>query len=262
METVNVDGIEIAYEKSGSGPPVLLLTGLGGVGRAWGGLIERFAREYTTVVPDHRGTGSSSKPKSGYTIEALANDMAGLVRHLGLGPVHVVGSSTGGAIAQVMAIDHPDTTRSLSLISSWAGPDPYFLSQFEVRKSILLEQGAPAYARASSLFLFAPSFASKHPEEVESWLAASMSKSMDLEIMSQRIDMIMDHDQRDRLGRISVPTLVMVGDEDICTPPFAARELAKSIPGATLELMSGGHLIYREQPDRFFDEVSQFIAGN
>jgi aminoacrylate hydrolase len=259
METVDVDGIEIAYEKLGSGPPLLLLTGLGGVGRAWGGLIERFANEYTTIVPDHRGTGSSAKPKAGYTIEALANDMAGLTRHLGLGPAHVVGSSTGGALGQVMAIDHPDTVKSLSLVSSWAGPDPYFLSQFEVRKSILLEQGVTAYARSSSLFLFAPSFASKHPEAVESWLAKATSNPGEPEIMSQRIDMILAHDQRNRLARVSVPTLVMVGDEDICTPPFASRELAALIPDALLTVLPGGHLIYLEQPDGFFDRISQFI---
>ncbi len=260
METVDIDGIDIAYERFGSGPPMLLLTGLGGVGRAWGGLIERFALDHTTVVPDHRGTGSSAKPRSGYTIEALANDMSGLVRQLGIGPAHVVGSSTGGAIAQVMAIDHPDTVASVSLVSSWAGPDPYFLNQFEVRKSILLSQGVPAYTRASSLFLFAPSFATKHPEVVESWLAKAMSGSSDPEIMARRIDMIMAHDQRDRLSRIAVPTIVIVGDEDICTPPFASRELAASISGARLEVLRGGHLIYLEQPDQFFDEVARFIG--
>lgn len=260
MEIVDVDGIEIAFEKPGSGPPVLLLTGLGGVGRAWGGLIERFAENHTTIVPDHRGTGSSSKPRSGYTIEALATDMSGLVRHLDLGPVHVVGSSTGGAIGQVMAIDHPDTVASVTLVDSWAGPDPYFLNQFEVRKSILLDQGVPAYTRASSLFLFAPSFAAKHPEVVESWIAKALSSPGDPEIMSQRIDMIMAHDQRDRLSRIMVPTLVMVGDEDICTPPFASRELAESIPGARFEVLPGGHLIYLEQPEMFAGTVARFLT--
>ncbi|HEY5652563.1 MAG TPA: alpha/beta fold hydrolase, partial [Acidimicrobiia bacterium] len=225
MEIADIDGIEIAFEKLGSGPPLLLLTGLGGVGRAWGGLIDRFAESHTAIVPDHRGTGSSSKPSSGYTIEALAKDMSGLIRRLGVGPAHVVGSSTGGAIGQVMAIDHPDTVDSLTLVSSWAGPDPYFLNQFEVRKSILLEQGVPAYIRASSLFLFAPSFATKRPDVIESWIAKAMSGPGDPMIMSQRIDMIMAHDQRDRLSRIGVPTLVVVGDEDICTPPFASREL-------------------------------------
>ncbi len=261
MQIADIDGIDIAYERLGSGPPLLLLTGLGGVGRAGGSHIERFAADFTTIVPDHRGTGASAKPTTGYTIDALAADMAGLVRRLGLGPSHVVGSSTGGAIAQVMALDHPDTVASIALVSSWAGPDPYFSNQFAVRKSILLEQGVTAYARSSSLFLFAPSFAAAHPASVEAWIARATAHPGDPEIMSRRIEMILAHDERDRLARISVPTLVIVGDEDICTPPHASRELAESIPGARLEVLPGGHLIYLERPETFAAVISDFLAG-
>ena len=176
---MDIDGIEIAFERRGTGPPLLLLTGLGGVGRAWGSHIQRFA------------------------------DMAGLVRHSGLGPAHVVGSSTGGAIAQVMALDHPDTVASLTLVSSWAGPDPYFSNQFAMRRSVLLDQGVLAYTRCSSLFLFAPSFAAANPHAVEAWIERASAHPGDPDIMSQRIDMILDHDQRDRLATVSVPTLVI-----------------------------------------------------
>lgn len=258
---IDIDGIDIAYEQLGSGPPLLLLTGLGGVGRAWGSHIERFAGDFTTIVPDHRGAGASSKPRTGYTIEALAADMAGLVRHLDLGPTHVVGSSTGGAIAQVMALDHPDAVSSMTLVSSWPGPDPYFLNQFTVRRSILREQGVGAYTRASSLFLFAPGFAALNPDTVEAWIERATAHRGDPDIMCERIDMIMAHDQRSRLDRISVPTLVMVGDQDICTPPFASRELAGSIRGARLEVLSGGHFIYLEQPEAFAETVRSFLAG-
>lgn len=260
MELVHIDGIDIAYERLGSGPPLLLLTGLGGVGRAWGSHIERFAARFTTLAPDHRGTGASSRPETGYTIEALAADMSGLVRHIGRGPAHVVGSSTGGAIAQVMALDHPDTVASMTLVSSWAGPDPYFSNQFAVRQSILLRQGVDAYTRSSSLFLFAPSFAAANPDAVEAWIERATAHPGDPEIMSRRIEMILAHDQRDRLAAISVPTLVIVGDEDICTPPFASRELAESIPGAALEVLPGGHLIHLERPETFAAVVSAFLA--
>lgn len=261
MESVEIDGIEIAYQRRGSGPPLLLLTGLGGVGRAWGSHIQRFADRFTVVVPDHRGTGGSAKPRSGYTIEALAGDMAGLVRHIGLGQAHIVGSSTGGAIGQVMALDHVDTVASLTIVSSWAGPDPYFTSQFAVRRSILLEQGPDAYTRASSLFLFAPSFAAANPRVVEAWIERAGSHPGNPEITRQRIDMILAHDQRSRLSEITVPTLVMVGDEDICTPPFASQELADSIPRARLEVLPGGHLIYLERPETFAAVVSSFLTS-
>ena len=117
MERVEVDGVGTAFEVVGSGPP-------------WGAHRERFAEHFTTIVPDHRGTGSSDAPPSGYTIAAHAADMAAVVHSVGLGPAHVVGSSTGGAIGQTMAIDHADTVRSLVPVSSWAGPDPYFEHQY------------------------------------------------------------------------------------------------------------------------------------
>jgi aminoacrylate hydrolase len=259
---VDVDGIQIAYREIGEGSPVLLLSGLGGAGRGWGDQVDRFADRYRTIVPDHRGTGDSSKPADGYTIPALAADMAGLVRHLDTGPVHVVGSSTGGALAQLMALDHPDTVRSMVLVSSWAGPDAYFERQFAVRKAILESQGVSAYSTASALFLFAPAFARSSPDQVQSWVDSVSARPSDASIMAKRIDMIVAHDSRDRLGDLDVPCLVLVGADDICTPVGLSEELAGLIPGAELQIVAGGHLIYKERPAAFFDAVSRFISSH
>lgn len=259
MERVNVEGVAIAFETRGSGEPLLLLTGLGGVGRAWGDTIELFAGAFRTIVPDHRGTGESSKPESDYTIEALAHDMAGLVRAIGCGPAHVVGSSTGGALAQVMALDHRDVVESITLVSSWAGPEPYFDRQFQVRRAILKTEGRVAYTQASALFLFSPEYAHAHPDAVSQWIESATSGEANVEIMVQRIDMILAHDQRRRLSELNVPCLVLVGNQDICTPPYAAAELHELIPGAQLQVLPGGHLIYKEQPEMFVSMVKRFI---
>lgn len=262
MPTASVNDIEIAYEDAGDGPPVMLLTGLGGAGRAWGAHRERFAAEFRTVTPDHRGTGDSTRAASGYTIDEHARDMAGLLRSLETGPAHLVGSSTGGAIAQVMALDHPDVVRSISLVSSWAGPDAFFDREFATRKQVLAALGGTAYLEASALFLFAPSFTSTHPDAVDEWIGKVAEGGVDAEIMAKRIDMILAHDERVRLPSVDVPTLVVVGDEDICTPPHLSRELATLIPGARFELLAGGHLIYNEDPDGFFETVAGFIRDH
>lgn len=258
MERVEVDGVGTAFEVVGSGPPLLLLTGLGGVGRAWGAHRERFAEHFTTIVPDHRGTGSSDAPPSGYTISAHAADMAAVVRSVGLGPAHIVGSSTGGAIGQTMAIDHADTVRSLVPVSSWAGPDPFFEHQFVVRRRVLTESGPLAYLEASALFLFDPAFASRNPSRVREWIQKASAGPSNPEVMAQRIDMIRAHDERARLDEITAPTLVLVGEHDICTPPHLSVELAEGIPGARLEVLPGGHFVYIEHPDAFFDAVAGF----
>ena len=118
MPKVAVNDIEVYYEVHGKGAPVMLITGLGGVGASWGPQIPLFAKEFLTIVPDHRGAGRTSFPKGGYTIEQHASDMAETLRALKTGPAHIVGSSTGGAIAQVMALDHPDVVRSIVLGST------------------------------------------------------------------------------------------------------------------------------------------------
>lgn len=89
----NAGGIH--YEVHGEGEPVMLIAGLSGVGRGWGEQIERFAGEYMTIVPDHPGTGGSGQPSDGYSIEGHARAMSELIRSLGCGPAHIVGSSTG-----------------------------------------------------------------------------------------------------------------------------------------------------------------------
>ncbi|MFP3914001.1 MAG: alpha/beta fold hydrolase [Actinomycetota bacterium] len=257
MATMEAAGIELAYTRQGEGDPVMLLAGLGGQGRGWGAQIERFGGDYDVVVPDHPGTGGSGTPEA-LTLEHHARSMAELIRGLGMGPTHLVGSSTGGAIAQIMALDHPDTVRSIALVSSWARADDFFRHQFAVRKEVLRRLGTEAYAAASALFLFSPTFFRHHYPVVRDW-QESASRG-DATVMEQRIDMILRHDQLDRLRDVTAPTLVLVGSQDGCTPPYLSRELAEAIPGAEQAVIEGGHLIYKEAESEFYGVVSEFIA--
>ncbi len=249
----------VHYETSGDGPPLMLITGLGGVGRAWGSVAQLFAQDYLTIVPDHPGTGQSPPPADGYTIAKHAAAMAEVLHELDCGPTHLVGSSTGGAIAQVMALDHRDVTRSIVLADSWARPDDYFRHQFAIRKRVLVEQGARAYAEASAIFLFAPDYFCDNYDEVLAWI--EIASGGDPTVMAQRIDMIVSFDESARLSEIDRPALVLVGDADICTPPYMSEDLVRSIPGARLENLPGGHLIYKEAPAEFHRAVTGFLGA-
>jgi aminoacrylate hydrolase len=251
----NIVGVH--HEIHGNGDPVMLLAGLSGVGRGWGDQMDRFASEFTTIVPDHPGTGASAPPVGKWTIEGHAAALADMVRSIRCGPVHVVGSSTGGAIAQVMALDHREVVRSIVLVSSWARADDFFRHQFAVRKDVLLRQGSDAYAQASALFLFSPRHFRDHYERIDAW--CRQASSTDPATMSARIDMILAHDQLDRLGAIDVPAMVLVGSDDVCTPPYFSEELAAAIPGAFLTVLTGGHLIYKEDPGGFHRVVADFV---
>ncbi len=262
MTTVHVDGCDIAYEVSGSGPPMLMPIGLGGVGRGWGSVVEMLAADFTTIVPDHRGTGASGRPDHGYTIEQHAIDMVAVLDAVGCGPAHIVGSSTGGAIAQQMAVDHGDHVQSIAIVDSWARADDYFTHQFQTRKQLLLETDSRTYAAASALVLFSAEFIRDSMDTVRSWIEISSSKAPEPELFAKRIDMIMAFDVLDRLPEIDVPTLVIVGSGDTCTPPYFSDQLAEQIPGAVLEILDGGHLIYKEAPDAFVSAIRRFALDS
>ena len=268
MPTIDTQGISLYYEVHGDpgNPPVLLLSGLGGTGASWGPQLGLFAQRYHVVVPDQRGTGRTTHTADGLTTSRLAADMASLVEHLALGPVHVVGASTGGAIAQYMALDHTDTVRSLTLSSSFARFDTFMRREFEVRRRMAADWDRYALFSAYALFLFSARYTDEHPERVSAWIeagAAAPTSEADREISLKRIDMIAAHDTVARLGEIRRPTLVICGTHNLCTPLPLSEELAKAVSGAELVVLDdGGELIELEKPDEYFARVSTFINSH
>ena len=266
MPFLKTQDISLYYELLGNPThtPVLLISGLGGVGKSWGSQIERFAQRYQVILPDQRGTGQTTRSKEGYTTQQLGEDMAALIEYLAIGPVHVVGSSTGGAIAQYIALNHPGIVHSLTLSSSFARFDPYTHREFEVRRKIAAEwDDTWAVYKAYSLFLFCPRFTRAHPERVLAWIERAAVHPVNAEeraIAVSRIDMIASHDTFHQLDQIQQPTLVLCGDHNFCTPLPLSEELAEAIPGAEfIVFKEAGELIELEQEVEFFQTVSSFI---
>ena len=192
--------------------------------------------------------------------------MAALVEGLGVGPVHVVGSSTGGAIAQELALHHGEIVRSLVIASSFARFAAYMRRQFEVRAIMAAHWGKPDMFAGYSLFLFSPRYTRDHPERVQDWIdrgAGSPSRPEDREIGLKRIAMITAHDALADLPRINHPTLVLCGEHNHCTPVPLSEEIAAAIPGAELVIFpGGGELIELEMPDAFAGRVRDFVLAH
>jgi len=159
---------------------------------------------------------------------------------LGIDTAHFVGHSTGGAIGQVIATEHPDRLRSLVLSATWAGPDPFFRRLFESRKQTLLDSGVAAYLRASVLFQATPRWVSENDEFITELHRVTAASYPPVEVVASRIDAILRHDRRRQLLQIRLPTLVIVARDDTITPPFYSEELASAIPGAKLIVLDGG----------------------
>ena len=242
MPKISIGDAELYYEETGRGEPLLLVPGLSGRGSFWAGQVPDFARDFRVVVHDHRGTGRSSHSRIRYSVEQMAADLVRLMDTLGIEAVHLVGHSTGGAIGQVLALEHPRRLRSLVLSATWAGPDPYFQRLFESRKGVLLSQGVEAYVRASALFMTPPAWISANDALLTEQHQAALAEAAPVEVTASRSDAILRHDRRARLGDIRVPALVVVAQDDIITPRFYSDELASRIPGAKLVVLdTGGH---------------------
>ena len=242
MPIVSIGDAELYYEETGRGEPLLLVPGLSGRGSFWANQAPDFSRDFRVIVHDHRGTARSTHSRIRYSVEQMADDVLRLMDALGVDSAHLVGHSTGGAIGQVIALEHPHRLRSLVLSATWAGPDPYFQRLFESRKGVLLSQGVEAYLRASALFLAPPGWISANDALLTEQHKAALSEAAPVEVIASRIDAILRHDRRARLGEIRVPTLVIVAQDDIITPRFYSDELASRVPGAKLVVLdSGGH---------------------
>lgn len=134
--TVETNGIHIRYAVAGAGPPVVLLHGFPETGRTWAPLMRRIGDRFTLVAPDLRGFGGSDRPRDGYDIETLADDVAGLIRTLAPGGrVRVVGHDWGGAIAWVLAYRHPGLLDRVAILNA---PHPYLFARAVFRTSQFL----------------------------------------------------------------------------------------------------------------------------
>ena len=262
MATVSIGDAELYYEDTGRGEPLLLVPGLSGRGSFWAAQVADLSRDFRVIVHDHRGTARSTHSRIRYSVEQMADDVVRLMDALGLDSAHLAGHSTGGAIGQVLALEHPRRLRSLVLSATWAGPDPYFRRLFESRKGVLLSQGVEAYLRASALYMSPPAWVSAHDALLDEQLAASLAEAAPVEVTASRIDAILRHDRRPRLHDIHLPTLVIVAQDDAITPRFYSDELASRVPGAKLVVLdSGGHAAPMISAGPYNAAVGAFLRG-
>ncbi len=236
------DGEALHYEVHGAGPPLVLISGLNGVGAFWTPHVAELGARYTVVLHDHRGTGRSSPSRITYSLEQMADDLLQLLDHLQIDRAHLVGHSTGGAMCQTIALDRPERVERLVLSATWTAADGYFRRLFAVRRDVLRAMGAAGYVRASLLFMRPPAWIRDHDAALGREEEAMIAGFPPPEVMLSRIDAILGFDRRAELHRIAAPTLVLGAADDMITPVYFSEELGRRIPGAqTVILPSGGH---------------------
>lgn len=260
MPLVSIGDCELQVSSEGDGSPLLLVAGLGGRGAFWNSHTQKLAEHFRVITHDQRGTGRSSRWVGSYSVRRLADDILQLMDALGIARADFVGHSTGGAIGQHIALHAPDRLRRLVLSGTWCGPDSTFIRTFELRRKVLKDCGAREYYVLGTLLAFPPSWIAERPESLGRTISETEHWYPGFEIEAARIEAVMNHDLRDRLGGITTPTFVLGASDDQLTPEHFQRELADRVCDARLHVFpNGGHFFPRTRPDEFRDRVLSFL---
>lgn len=245
--------VRLYYEIGGrsDGPPLLLLRGLTRTIRHWGRLLPELGTSFRTIAMDNRGAGHSDAPWRLYTTAAMADDAAAVLSAAGVDRAAVFGISLGGAIAQELALRHPQRVNQLVLGCTRASgkegerPDPAVVRAL---LSLLWLPEADALARTTPLVVSAP-YLAQHPELLAEWQALARDQPTRRRSLIAQLAAILRHDTRARLPTITAPTLVLSGDADRLIDVSCSHLLARRIPGARLEILPGaGHDLPAERP--------------
>jgi pimeloyl-ACP methyl ester carboxylesterase len=265
MPVLKAGEIELGYERSGEGPPLLLIMGMSGTLMHWGEpLLSRLREHFETIVYDHRGIGSSTKVSEPFTIAELADDTAALMSALELDTAHVMGISMGGMVAQELALRHPERLRSLVLGCTYAGGEGGALTGEETMRRLAEAMTSGDRARAirtawevnvSARFADDPAFAS--------FREIGSANAVPVPLIMEQMRAIAGHDTSGRLADIAAPTLVVHGTEDEMLPVSNAYAIAERIPNARLEIFDGvGHLFFWEEPERSAELVREHATAH
>jgi pimeloyl-ACP methyl ester carboxylesterase len=261
MLRAEVDGLSIAYERAGSGPPLVLLHGFLFDSRTWRPQLESLSRDFTAIAWDAPGAGRSSDPPETFATADWADCLAGVLDVAGVEAAHILGLSWGGILAQEFFRRHPRRTRSLVLADTYAGwRGSLGVATTEQRLADCLRESSLPADEVVAKYL--PGMHSEAAtQELRDELASIMSSfhPVGFRLMARSSAQL---DTRDLLPEICVPTLLLWGDEDARSPMSVAHQIRDAIPGARLAVIPGaGHISNFEAPAQFNAEVRSFCLS-
>ena len=259
---VRVGALRVAYERSGAGPPLLLLHGLPGDSREWRPQLEGLSDAFTVIAWDAPGCGGSDDPPQDIGMDGLADCLAGFVEALELERPHVVGLSFGAGLALALFGRHPGIPRSLVLASGyagWAGSLPPEEVRARVERALLDAESPPdevAQRFARTLF------DEDQLDSADAREVIAVLRDFHPAGLRALAPAFAEADLRDVLPRVDVPTLLIYGDADMRAPPAVAHAMHEGLRDARLVMLPGaGHMVNYEARERFDEELRAFLAA-
>lgn len=258
-----INGINLAYDDHGSGPAVVLIHGFPLCRRMWHPQIKAVTEAgFRLVTLDLRGFGESDAPDGPYSMELFADDVAGLLDHLGIGRAVIGGMSMGGYVLFNLAERHAGRLAGAVFITTRATADD---DSGKARRLQLAQDtmkfGPQVIADAFVPILFAEESLAERPklvEEVGRWIVGTDSRGLAGGLLAMRER----KDYSVLLGSIGIPSLAIGAEGDRAAPPEVVRAIAAGITGCRLEIVTdAGHMANLEHPGAFNDALVAFLKG-
>ena len=276
VQYLTIHGHRRAFVKTGSGPAVLLLHGLGCDHTTWAPVIAALSRRYTVIAPDLLGHGKSAKPRADYSVGGYANGMRDLLTVLGIDKVTVVGHSLGGGVAMQFAYQFPERTERMILVAPGGmGPDV----TMAIRAVTL-----PGFHAAMGVVTL-PGLRHLTTTALRALAASGVSRARDLDEVAAIVDSFKDRKARTAIRHVvshvvdwrgqvvtmadrayltaAMPMCVIWGTDDAVIPVRHAGNAAEMAPAAMVEVIANaGHFPHKDHPQRFVKIVNDFIRMN
>jgi 3-oxoadipate enol-lactonase len=252
---------QLNFIRQGRGPVVVLAHALGLDLTQWDEVAPLLARHFTVLRYDQRGHGRSEAPPGPYTLEALVDDAAALVNEQVGEPVHFVGLSMGGVLAQLLASRHPELVRSVVIAqtSSWYSEVAW--QRWQDRIDAVRERGMAAVAEGTVQRWFTPAFHADAGNAARIAALRQVLLATDPAAYIATCEATVAADLREGNRRIACPALVIAGAHDESAPPVMLESIAASISGAQLATLDAAHLGAVERPQEFATLVTRFIQS-
>jgi 3-oxoadipate enol-lactonase len=259
MKIFSLNDLGLSYLDVGSGPPVVLIHGMGSDHNIWAGIIPLFKENYRVLAVDLRGHGCSSKTPGPYSMELFSRDIQELLESLDIRKAHFIGHSMGGAVLLEMAINNQDIMSSLTLISSFVYGDYQLKKSLINLRNTLNEQDYSEFFDECIKIAHNPQYVKENSELLNKF-CKEMSKTNSLPSLISTINACLKVNYLDSLKSIVTPTLVIAGEEDQFISKDQGIKISKSIPESKFISLSGAnHNMIVEEPLEIYKKIKTFL---
>lgn len=266
MAVAHINGIDLYYETSGTGEPLVFVPGLGGTVELWTYQIRHFQKTHHVIALDNRGAGRSGKPPGPYSMQLFARDLLGLLDTLQIDvPINLVGASMGGLIAQAFIHDYPQRVKTMTLACTGVSvADPHLTPTSPQVMERIVNPGATPEARVDTILdiFYHPDFIQAHPEVKDIYLSRKIEAQPAYAYQAQLMACADPRPYYEWLKEIAAPVLVMHGRDDQVWPLQNARTLAEGLGerGELAIMETAGHVFMQEKPDEFNRVLEAFLT--